>query len=129
MLFLSKFQGQKASIARILRCERKRLCSRMYLRTKYDDEHVEVNLVASKSRVSPIKQQTILRLELLGAKILICLVESISSSTLGKLENFCWVDSVVVLCWIKNNKPWKQFVQRRVEEIRQIIQKRLAILS
>ena len=26
-----------------------------YLRTKYDDEHVEVNLVASKSRVSPIK--------------------------------------------------------------------------
>ena len=93
----------------------------VYLRTKYDDEHVEVNLVASKSRVSPIKQQTIPRLELLGATILTRLVESISSSlipTLGKLETFYWVDSLAVLCWIKNNKTWKQFVQRRVEEIR-----------
>ena len=57
----------------------------------------------------------------MGATILTRLIESISFSlvpTLGKLENFYWVDSVVVLCWIKNNKPWKQFVQRRVEEIR-----------
>ena len=27
----------------------------VYLRMKYDDKHVEVNLVASNSRVSPIK--------------------------------------------------------------------------
>ena len=93
----------------------------VYLRTKYDDEHVDVNLVASKTRVAPIKQQTIPRLELLGATILARLVESISSSlmpTLGKLEKFYWVDSSAVLCWVKNNKLWKQFVQHRIQEIR-----------
>ena len=92
-----------------------------YLRTKYDNEHVDVNLVASKTRVAPIKQQTIPRLELLGATILARLVESISSSlmpTLGKLEKFNWVDSSAVLCWVKNNKLWKQFVQHRIQEIR-----------
>ena len=92
----------------------------VYLPTKYDDEHIDVNLVASKTRVAPIKQQTIPCLEILGATILAHLVESISSSLmpiLGKLEKFYWVDSSAVLCWVKNNKLWKQFIQHQYKKL------------
>ncbi|XP_028400806.1 uncharacterized protein LOC114523939 [Dendronephthya gigantea] len=104
----------------------KAFASAVYLRTKYDDNRIDVNLVASKSRVSPTKKQTIPRLELLGATILTRLMETISStlrSTLGTPKRFYWVDSSAVLCWIKNNKSWKQYVQNRVQEIRKLSSK------
>ena len=52
----------------------------VYLRTKYENGHIDVNIVASKSRVAPIKEQTIPHLELLGATILARLVQTISST-------------------------------------------------
>ncbi len=33
-----------------------------------------------------------------------------------------WTDSSTVLCWIQNQRPWKQYVMRRVEEIRNLTQ-------
>ena len=42
----------------------------VYLRSIYDDGRTDVNLVASKTKVTPLKKQRILRLELLGATIL-----------------------------------------------------------
>lgn len=84
-----------------------------YLHTKYDDGVVHANFVESKCRVSPIKKQSMPRPEQLGATTLVRLVESVSSSlnaTLGNLEKTYWVDSLPVLCWIKNNRPWKQYV-------------------
>ena len=42
----------------------------LYLRTLYSDGSVSVRLVASKTKVAPLKKQTIPRLELLGALIL-----------------------------------------------------------
>ena len=33
------------------------------------------------------------------------------------IDAFYWVDSMATLCWIKNDKPWKQFVRHRVSEI------------
>lgn len=41
----------------------------VYLHSEYDDGTVEVELLSSKTRLVPIKQQTIPRLELLGALI------------------------------------------------------------
>ena len=41
----------------------------VYLRTEHANGDIEVNLVASKARVAPIKRQSIPRLELLGATI------------------------------------------------------------
>lgn len=35
-----------------------------------------------------------------------------------------WVDSRTILCWIRNEKPWKQYVRNRVDEIRQLTSKR-----
>lgn len=31
------------------------------------------------------------------------------------------MDSTTALCWIQHDKPWKQYVQNRLQEIRQIV--------
>ncbi|XP_044172645.1 uncharacterized protein LOC114972132 [Acropora millepora] len=69
----------------------------VYIRSLYENGGTDVRLVASKTRVAPLKRQTIPRLELL--------------------------DSTTALCWIKNETPWKQYVQHRAEEIRRLTSK------
>jgi hypothetical protein len=96
----------------------------VYLRTEYEDHHVETNVIASKTRVAPIRKQSIPRLELLGATILARLVSTISKILWSRLvypKIFMWTDSFTVLCWIQNDKPWKQYIQRRVDEIRKLV--------
>ena len=98
----------------------------VYLRTTYEDGVVDVRLVASKSKVFPIKEQTIPRLELLGANILARLTDSVSIALKPNVDNirrFHWTDSSAVLCWIRNEKPWKQYVSQRVREIRNLTER------
>ena len=90
----------------------------VYWRAVYEDGHVDVRLVASKTKVAPLKRQTIPRLELLGATILARLI-----NTVHRNEIYNWTDSRAVLCWITNEKCWNQYVQRRVQEIRQLTPK------
>lgn len=78
--------------------------------------------MASKSRVAPIKKQTIPRLELLGTVLLARLVNKFTS-TVKQLRTVNWTDSMTTLCWIKNERIWKQYVQHRVEEIRSLTSK------
>jgi hypothetical protein len=95
----------------------------VYLRTEHANGDIEINLVASKTRVAPIKRQSIPRLELLGATILVRLVKSVKeamSSLKTPPEVFLWSDSYTVLCWIRNDKTWKPYVQNRVKEIREL---------
>ena len=89
----------------------------VYIRSTYSDGQVEVRLVASKSRVAPIKKQTIPRLELLGALIFARLVNKLKSLDIES-PAVLWTDSMTTLCWIKNERVWKQYVGQRVEEIR-----------
>ena len=95
----------------------------IYLRCFYSDGVVDVNLVTSKTRVAPIKGQTVPRLELLGAVILARLMYSVYDALqflLGDVRMFYWTDSYTTLCWIRNQKPWKQYVLQRVTEIRRL---------
>ena len=95
----------------------------IYLRTVYTDGSVELCLVGSKTRVVPLRGQTIPRLELLGAVILARLMDSVNNALRAQLPDlalFYWTDSYTVLCWIQNQKPWKQYVLRRVNEIRKL---------
>ena len=92
----------------------------VYTRSSYENGNVQVRLLASKSRIAPIKKQSIPRLELLGAVILARLVDTLRESILGHGRIFYWVDSTTVLCWIKNDRVWKQYVSHRVEEIRRL---------
>ena len=48
----------------------------VYLRTEFSNGETQVNIVTSKTRVAPIKRQSIPRLELLGATLLAQLVHS-----------------------------------------------------
>ena len=82
--------------------------------------------VACKTRVSPVKEQTIHRLELLSALLLRKLMTSVSQAlslelSLGEPSYF--TDSKVSLYWIKGQeREWKPFVQNRVNQIRSVTQ-------
>ena len=86
---------------------------------------VRVMIMCSKTRVAPVKLQTIPHLELLGAVLLSRLMDSLikALSQVVTIDNvYRWTDSITVLCWIQNRKPWKQYVMHRVEEIRKLTQ-------
>ncbi|XP_078374406.1 uncharacterized protein LOC144657946 [Oculina patagonica] len=95
----------------------------VYLRSSYDDGRVAVRLLCSKTRVAPVKQQSIPRLELLGACILARLMNTVQDSLPEEIRKFYWTDSKTTLCWITNEKPWKQYVNHRVAEIRRLTSK------
>ena len=96
----------------------------VYLKIETVDE-TYLKFVTSKTRVAPLVEQTIPRLELLSALILARLISHIRSV----LEEFipishvtCWSDSEVALYWIRGeDREWKQFVQNRVCEIRNLV--------
>ena len=79
--------------------------------------------MTSKTHIATIKGQSVPRLELLGAVILARLMHSVYEALqlhLKDLKLFCWTDSYTALCWIKNQKPWKQYILQRVTEIRHL---------
>ena len=92
----------------------------VYLSIEVGDNHI-TKFVACKTRVAPLKEQTIPRLELLSAVLLSKLMKSVSQAldlelTLGEPSYF--TDSMVTLYWIKGQgKEWKPFVQNRVNQI------------
>ena len=96
----------------------------VYLKIETADETF-LKFVTSKTRVAPLVEQTIPRLELLSALILARLISHIRSV----LEEFipilhvtCWSDSEVALYWIRGeDREWKQFIQNRVCEIRSLV--------
>ena len=91
------------------------------MHSEYGNGHVEVQLLCSKTRVAPSKQQTIPRLELLGATISARLVCNLLKSLPYKIKPTFRVDSTTAICWIQQEKPWKQYVQNRIQEIRQSV--------
>ena len=83
---------------------------------------IQTAFVASKTRVAPLSQLTIPRLELLSALILSRLITTVEEALkpLVAIEKiYCWTDSTTALHWmIGTNKEWKMFVENRVKEIR-----------
>ena len=81
--------------------------------------------VVAKTRVAPLKKQSIPRLELLSAVMLARLMDAMKSNLSSELEiSFChcFTDSQVALCWMRNvERSWKPFVQNRVSEIRRLL--------
>ena len=86
---------------------------------KEDDDTHAVKLVAAKSRVAPIKQLTIPRLELQAAVLASRLGKSIQEeSRLQFTDVKFFTDSTIALAWITNSsRSFKPFVSSRVGEI------------
>ena len=89
----------------------------LYLRTK--EGNVQCILLASKSKVAPLKQVSLPRLELCGAVMLARLTRRIRQTLcLENVQCFCWTDSTITLAWIKEPPiTWKTYVANRVSEI------------
>ena len=95
-----------------------------YLRVTEAGESL-LHLLTSKTRVAPLKEMTIPKLELLSALLLSRLVSSVEKVLKEEMElvpTVCFTDSRVALGWVKQSKrEWKQFVENRVSEIRSLM--------
>ena len=95
----------------------------VYLQIKSTTGNI-TRFVASKTRVAPLRKQTIPRLELLSALLLSGLMVSITNSLESILtlsEPTCYTDSKVAFYWILGTRKWKPFVQNRVTKIRKCL--------
>lgn len=88
----------------------------VYLRSHSNDSLITITLIASKTKVAPLKRLTIPRLELMGAVLLVKLMQSILITIeRPNMPLFAWIDSQVAHTWINNHPSrWKDFVHNRV---------------
>ena len=91
------------------------------MRTKFTPSDVQVTYLMAKTRVAPLKNATISRLELMDAHCLAKLTHYAKESLTNCVtidDVFLWTDSQVVLAWLaKPAAHWKTFVRNRAQSI------------
>ncbi|XP_033111304.1 uncharacterized protein LOC117112338 [Anneissia japonica] len=92
----------------------------VYLCCKKDDT-CTIRLVASKTKVAPLKTMSIPRLELMATVLGLKLVKSIANFLDYDLKNaIFWSDSMTAICWIRGrSRAFKTFVANRVGYIQE----------
>ncbi|XP_063979066.1 uncharacterized protein LOC135163517 [Diachasmimorpha longicaudata] len=91
----------------------------IYLRSTNPANQVQITLLCSKSRVSPMKYFSTARLELCAAHVLSELYKTVQEAlTVPISETILWSDSIITLHWIKSEThKLKTFVANRVNDI------------
>ncbi|XP_050293738.1 uncharacterized protein LOC126734245 [Anthonomus grandis grandis] len=94
----------------------------IYLRTIDTENQVHVHLLIAKTRVAPLKQVSIPRLELCAALLLAQLYSKVLSSLTIQVNDVqFWCDSTVALAWIHSSScHFKVFVANRVAQIQKV---------
>ena len=90
-----------------------------YSRQRINDDQYQVRLIAAKSRVAPLKQLSIPRLELQAAVVASRLAKTIQEESRMKFQAVkFFTDSTITLAWIQNpSRNFKPFVSARIGEI------------
>jgi hypothetical protein len=91
----------------------------VYVRIKSSETHYETTLLCARSRVTPLKNLSLPRLELCAAVLLSQLMHKIMESVDVKFTRIhYWSDSTIMLAWIKSApRKWSTFVANRVSTI------------
>ncbi|GFX91828.1 integrase catalytic domain-containing protein [Trichonephila clavipes] len=100
----------------------KAYCAVIYIRSKDATQTVVSRLLTSKTRVSPVKPQSLPRLELCSALLLANLLQAtLPTLTVSISETFAWSDSKITLAWLKPDpRRWQPFVANRVAQIQEL---------
>ncbi|XP_041472654.1 uncharacterized protein LOC121421920 [Lytechinus variegatus] len=93
-----------------------------YLRLVNEEGEVSCSLVIAKSRVTPLKHQTIPRLELAAAVISAKMSAFLRKElTYHEIREYFWTDSKIVLGYISNeSRRFHVYVPNRVQQIRNV---------
>lgn len=91
----------------------------VYCRTQTSEGDIKISLIASRTKVAPVRTISLPRLELSGATLLAKLLNKVSQAMRIPPHNvFAWTDSTIVLAWLVGEPSrWKPFVANRVVEI------------
>jgi hypothetical protein len=94
----------------------------VYIRAGSTNGELHSQLLCSKSRVSPVKQVSIPRLDLCGAQLLARLIKKVLLILCVPIDSFhLWTDSELVLIWLQDIPTrWNTYVVNRVSEIQDI---------
>ncbi|XP_054276573.1 uncharacterized protein LOC128995581 [Macrosteles quadrilineatus] len=95
----------------------------IYLRHELSDGTAKTTLLCSKSRVTPLKTQSLPRLELWGALLLTELMSNVKTALINKhIERVTyWTDSTIVLSWLNAEAAcWKTFIANRIAKIQDL---------
>ena len=89
----------------------------VYLKV-YNETSNAVNLLFAKTRIAPINEISIPRLELLGVLIGCRLSKFVAKQLdIPDIKQTIFTDSMCVIEWCKSDKPKKRFVQDKIKEI------------
>lgn len=94
----------------------------IYVRIEHDNNSIETHLIAAKSRVAPIKEVSIPRLELSAAHVLCVLFDSVRKNMeLEHVPYQLWTDNIAAIQWIRKElHELRLYVANRVKIIKQL---------